>query len=126
MIAMNIKTKRQRQLKKIKVRSASSGLFYFVALAVLPALAAALRALSAALAGCLPTAPAGRLSDALKVRLRSRLAACDRLRVFSRALSFGMESSSPQFFRIENVLSACLHPTLWNCQNRRNCPNIDN
>src|SRR6478672_5635415 len=104
MIAMNIKTKRQRQLKKIKVRSANSGLFYFAALAVLPALAAALRALSAALAGCLPTAPAGRLSDALKVRLRSRLAACDRLRVFSRALSFGMGSGSLQLFRIRNGL----------------------
>ena len=65
--------------------------FYFDFVALAP-LAAAMRALSAALAGCLPTAPAGMLSDAFKVRLRSRLAACDLLRVFSRAFNFGIGS----------------------------------
>jgi hypothetical protein len=56
------------------------------------------------------------LSDALKVRLRSRLAACDRLRVFSLALSFGMGGSSR--WSVFEVSASILRE---NCQNRRNC-----
>jgi len=55
---------------------------------------------------------AGACKDARSARVLTRLAAWDRLRVFLRALVFGMESSSPHLFRIEKALSTWLHPTL--------------
>jgi hypothetical protein len=48
------------------------------------------------------------LSEALKVRLRSRFAACDRFRVFSRAFNFGIG----QFLSMERFSSVWFHPTL--------------
>jgi len=47
---------------------------------------------------------AGACKDARRARVLTRLAACERLRVFLRALVFGMESGSPQLFKFENNL----------------------
>ena len=49
---------------------------------------------------------AGAFSDARSARVLTRLAACERLRVFLRALVFGMGCGSPHLFGIEKVLSA--------------------
>ena len=82
-------------------------------------------AFSAAAAGLVFALAAGlaAVSDARRARVLTRLAACERLRVFLRALVFGMESGS-LIFRIEMVLSVSIHPTLWHCQNRRNCQKV--
>lgn len=58
-------------------------------------------ALAAGFAAGLATAVAGASSDALSARFLSRLAAFDRLRVFSRELCLGI-GAAPSSFRIEN------------------------
>jgi hypothetical protein len=74
----------------LQFRSEAATGFYFAALADFAVFAAADRALSEALAGCLRAVLAGMFNDARRAWFLSRLAACDRLRVFSRAFSFGM------------------------------------
>jgi len=76
-----------------KARERTSG-FYFSAAA----------GLGLAFAAGLAAALAGACKDARRARVLTRLAAWDRLRVFLRALVFGMESGSPQLFKFENNL----------------------
>jgi hypothetical protein len=68
---------------------------------------AAAASLGLAFAAGLAAALAGICSDARSSRVLTRLAAWDRLRVFLRALVFGMESSPPHSPVIEMV-SLCL------------------
>jgi len=63
-------------------------------------------------------------SDARRARVLTRLAAWDRLRVFLRALVFGMVSSSPQSSGFENGLVVSAYILAENCQNRRNCQKL--
>jgi hypothetical protein len=64
-------------------------------------------ALAAGFSAGLPVDLAGVCSDARSARFLSRFAACDRLRVFSRALSFGIGETPlrPADQIVESVLS---------------------
>jgi hypothetical protein len=68
------------------------------------------------LAAGFPATGAAACKEARRARFRSRLAACERLRVFSRALSFGIVRlllADVVSYEDSMILSNRFHPTLF-------------